>query len=145
MPDFSALLQKPAGEAKRPKALPIGDYPGVIVNWEAGDANRNKTPYVRFSVKLTDWPSEIGIDEREDVDISKRSSRCDFYLTDESVWRLDRFIRSCNVAPEGTTYAEVLPKLIGCPVIARVDHYLNQQTGEIGNVTRDITGLNGNK
>jgi hypothetical protein len=143
MPDFSQLLRKPAGEAKRPKPLPIGDYQGVIRSWEVGDNNRNHTPYVRFQVVMTEWPETVSMEDRGDIDLSKRTMRRDFYLTEESTWRLDTFIRSCDVDPLNRTYEEVLPELVGRAVIAQVQHYINQQSGEIGNNLGEVVGRNG--
>jgi hypothetical protein len=143
MPDFSQLLRKPAGEAKRPKALPIGDYMGVIRSHEVGDQNRNHTPYVRFGVVLTEWPEGAG--PEEGVDLNKRQLRKDFYLTEESLWRLDEFIRSCGIEPNGRVYEEVLPELIGQPVTVEVQHYLNNSTNEIGNTVGNVVGQFGRK
>lgn len=143
MPDFSALLRKPAGEAKRPKALPIGDYQGVVKSHEVGDNNKNHTPYVRFGIVLTGWPDEFTqADIPEDTDLSKRQLRKDFFLTDDSLWRLDEFIRSCGVEPAGRVYEEVVPELVGQPIKVEIKHYRNAQD-EIGNTVERVIGLNG--
>lgn len=143
MVDFSQLLDKPAGEAKRPKALPIGDYDGMIKGFEPGDANRNKTPYVRFTFVLTGWPQTVMPDEQIDIDLTKRTLRRDFYLTEESMWRFDNFIKSCGIDPRGQTYAELLPMMISQPVVIQVQHYLNQQTNDIMNTVGEVVGKNG--
>ena len=144
MPDFSALLKKPAGESKRPPPLPIGDYKGVVKSHEVGDQNRNRTPYVRFGIVLTEWPETVEpSDQPEGVDLNKRQLRKDYFLTEDSLWRLDEFIRSCGVDPQGRMYEEVLPELIGQPVTVQVNHYINQQTNEIGNNTGDVVGQYG--
>jgi hypothetical protein len=144
MPDFSQLLRKPAGEAKRPPPLPIGDYQGVIKTHELGDNNRNKTPYVRFGIVLTEWPESVSEEDRpEGVDLNKRQMRKDFFITEDSLWRLDEFIRSCGIEPEGRVYEEVLPELIGQPVMVEVQHYINQQSAEVGNNLGAVVGQNG--
>lgn len=141
MPDFSTLLKKPAGEAKRPPVLPIGDYQGVVRSHEVGDNNRNRTPYVRLGIVLTEWPDNVPAEDRpEGVDLNKRQLRKDFFLTDESLWRLDEFIRSCGIDPSSRVYEDVLPELVGQPVTVQVQHYMNQQNGEIGNNTGDVVG-----
>lgn len=142
--DFSALLKKPAGEAKKPPVLPVGDYQGVVRSHEMGDSNRNRTPYVRFVVVLTEWPEALPVEDRPDgVELNKRQLRKDFYITDDSLWRLDAFIRSCGVEPSGRVYEEVLPELVGQPVFVQVQHYMNPQTSEIGNNTGEVVGQYG--
>ncbi len=133
-PNFSHLLKKPAGEAKKPPALPAADYPAVLASFELGDNNKNKTPYVRFMVKLTGWAESLAEEDRDsDIDLSKRQMRKDFYLTDDALWRLDDFIKSIGIEPAGRAYDEIIPEMMGSPVIAEVRQYMNQQTSEIGN------------
>jgi len=153
MVDFSRLLKKPAGEARRPPPLPAADYYGVIKGYEVGDNNRNKTPYVRLQVALTQWPDNLA-DEwtvtdpdgnahqvtKADVDLSKRQMRKDFYLTDDALWRLDEFIRSCPVETQGRDYEEIIPELVGQPITVEVQQYLNQSTSEVGNQVGKVVG-----
>jgi hypothetical protein len=144
MPDFSNMLRKPAGEAKKPKALPIGDYEGVVKSYELGDSNKNKTPYLRVTLVLTAWPQQFtAVDIPEDVELSKRQLRKDIYITEDALWRLDELIRSCGIIPNGRPYEEVLPELIGQPVMVDVRHYINQQSGEVGNSVESVVGVNG--
>jgi hypothetical protein len=138
MPDFSQLLRKPAGEAKKPEALPVATYPGVIKSYELGDNNKNKTPYVRFAVGLTGW-SETE-EPVEGVDITKRSMRKDYFLTDDSLWRLDEFLRSIGLEGKGRGYDEVIPEAIGANVLVEVQQYMDQKTSEIGNQLGRLVG-----
>lgn len=141
MPDFSTLLKKPAGEAKKPPALPAADYPGVVKSFEYGDNNKNKTPYVRFSIGLTGLAEGVDPSELEGVDLSKRALRRDYYLTDDALWRLDEFIRSCGVEPSGKSYEEIIPALVGAQVMVEVQQYLNQTNNEIGNQVGKLLGV----
>jgi len=143
MVDFSSLLKKPAGEAKKPEALAAGNYPGVIKSYELGDQNKNKTPYVRLALGLTGWPdgAEPQLDAKgEPVDLSKRGLRRDYFLTDDALFRLDDLLRSCNIAVEGRSYEETLPELVGQPVIVEVQQYMNQSTNDIGNQVGSLAG-----
>lgn len=133
MPDFSSLLRKPAGEAKKPEALPAGDYPGVIKSFELGDQNKNHTPYVRFPLGLTAWPDSVDESDRGDTDLSKRSLRRDMYLTEDALWRLDELIKGLGIDMTGRSYEEVLPELVGQQVLVEVQQYMNQTNNEIGN------------
>lgn len=155
MPDFSALLKRPAGEAKRPPELFAGDYYGLVKAYECGDNNRNKTPYVRLQTALQDWPenspdewsvtdpedtSKVYTVSKTDVDLSKRAMRKDFYLTEDALWRLDEFIRSCGIDPRGRDYEEILPELVGQPVMVEVQQYLNQNNNTTGNQIGKLVG-----
>ena len=142
MADFSALLKRPAGMAKKPEALPQDTYPGVIKSFEIGDANVNKTPYVRVHCGFTGWPDSGQPEDFEGVDINKRQLRRDFFLTDEAMWRLDELIRSCGISAEGREYEEVLPELVGQQVLLGVSQYLNKKTNEVGNQLDTVVGLN---
>lgn len=141
MVDFSALLRKPAGEAKKPPALPAGDYPnGVLKGYEIGDNNKNKTPYVRFTVGLSEFPESVDQSDVEGIDLSKRQFRKDYFLTDDALWRLDDLIRSLGIDPQGRAYEEVLPECVGQPVTVEVQQYMNQQTNDIGNQVGKMLG-----
>lgn len=142
MPDFSKLLNAPAGEAKKPEPLLAGNYPGVIKSFEMGDNNKNKTAYVRFHLGLTGWPE--GQDPQtmpsgEPMDLTKRGQlRKDFYVTEDALWRLDEFLREMGVNLAGRPYAEVLPETVGASVLVEVQQYVNNNTGDIGNQVGNI-------
>lgn len=142
-PNFQHLLRKPAGKAKKPPALPAGHYPGVIKSWETGDANANKTPYVRFQCIAREWPEDVAEADRADedgnaIDLAKRQMRKDYYLSDEALYRLDEMLRSIGVDPEGKLYEEVLPDTIGTEVILVVTQYMSKTTSEIGSSIEQI-------
>lgn len=141
MVDFSALLSKPAGEAKKPPALDAGLYPGIIKSYEVDDKNQKHTPYVRFFWGLTSWPGEPQTDESGAViDLSKKQLRSDFYLTDDALWRLDAFLREVGIAMEpGQTYAEVLPTAVGTMANLEIIQELNQKNNEVFNSISTIT------
>lgn len=136
MPDFTELLRKPAGEAKEPPVLPQALYPGIISSHEFGDQNQNKTPYVRYHLKCTGWPEDV--EALEGVDLSKRNFRKDFYLTEDSLWRLDEFLRSVGIELEGRSYEETIPEAIGKSVNIEVVQSLSQRTNKPMNFVNDI-------
>lgn len=146
MVDFSKLLKKPAGEAKRPPALPVGDFLGLVKGHELKEAPQGKDydMIVRFSVALREWPDSVDSSDREGIDLAKRQMRRDFYIDSNDpngTWRLDEFIRSCGVEPNGRSYEEVLPDLTGSEVLVEVQQYMNERTGEIGNQIGKMVGV----
>ena len=154
MPDFRELLKKPAGEAKRPPVLPAADYPGIVKSFEVDDKNKNRTPYVRLWLGLTEWPASVPDTwdvhdvasgksytvAKTDVDLSKRQMRRDFFLTEDALDRLDEMIRSCGINASGRAYEEILPELVGQHVLVEVQQYMNQNTNEIGNQLGAVKG-----
>ncbi len=149
MTDFSAIAAKAAGQAKKPPRLPAApDMVGVIKSFAWGDQNKNKTPYVRLSVGFTGWGNSVpeSWDEfdnetqtsvsvqRSDIDLSKRQMSRDFYMTEDSQWRMDAFLKEmgvdCGTPENPRSYAETLPELIGQPVLVEVEHRLNTQTND---------------
>lgn len=144
--DFSALLKRPAGEAEKPLPLPIGDYPAIVKAYEVGTAkNENKTPYVRFQIGLLGWPESVDESERltkggNQIDLSKRTFRRDYYMTTDALWRFDEFLRTTGVTISGRTYEEILPEIIGCQVTATISQYLNERSNELGNQVEKLFG-----
>lgn len=149
MPDFSKLMNRPAGVAKAPKVLVPGTYPGIIKGHEVlpGPAGKDYDTIIRFPVGLTDWCDTAGEDDKaqdgKNIDLSKRQLRRDFYANTEDVnstKRLDDFIRSCGIEIAGRPYSEVLPELTGARVQVEVQQYLNQRTNELGNQIGNLVG-----
>jgi len=144
MPDFSSLLRKPAGEAKKPQALPPGDYTGVIKSFELGDQNKNKTPYVRFHLGLNGWPESIPDEDKlsdgKAIDLNKRQLRRDYFFTEDALWRLDELLHSIGIDAKGRTYEECLPDALNAQVLVEVQQYMNQQNNEIGNQVGKLIG-----
>lgn len=145
MPDFSQLLQRETGTGKLPVLLPKGLYPAQIKEWEVGNANQKQTPYIRFILTLTGYPDDLDPTfDTSEVDLSKRTMRKDFFMTEDAWHRLDKFIRECGMeVGNGVTYEETLPKLVGQDVLADVSTYLNQNTNESGNQVNRLIGLAG--
>jgi hypothetical protein len=151
MPDFTAWLSRPAGKAVRPPPLPVEMYAGKVQSYEYGDNNTNKTPYVRYQLSLTEWPEDVPEEKRVfkdregnevPINLQRVRLRRDFYLTDDALWRLDEFLRSCDIEPEGHDYGEVCPQAVGCNVTIEVQQYLNRTTNELGNQVGQVFGPN---
>jgi len=143
--DFSHLLKKPAGEAKKPEAIGIGNYLGMLRSFEFGETqNEARNPFVRFQTGLVSWPEDFTEEDKlqngKPVDLSKRALRKDFYLTEDALYRLDLFLRSMGISLAGRSYEECIAEAVGKMVTVEVQHYTNRKTGEIGNQLGDMKG-----
>jgi hypothetical protein len=144
--DFSKLLQKPAAEAKKPPVLPPGTYTGVIKKWSPGESSTKKTPFIRFDIGLTDWPDDVEEQDKEGIDLSTRSTRVEFYLTDDATYRLSEFIASLGIdltdsSGNNLSFGELLPQTIGQPVIVDMVQQINAQTSDIYATCNKAAGL----
>ncbi len=146
--DASNFLDMPSGKTVRPAALPIETYPGIVTSFERSESRR-KTPIARFNVRLRDWPASIPESARmqadgdgvlQSIDLSKRTYRADFFITEDALYRLDEFLRSCGIEPDGTPYGALCARAIGCPVSVDMGQYISESTGEIGNQVNKIYG-----
>lgn len=153
MPDFSKLLQQPAGQAPKPKSLVPGDYSSVVKKFEvlAAPEGKNYSAIIRLHLGLLDWPAnateEDKVQPKADgstmpIDLSKRNVRKDFY--DSAMWQFDNFIKSCGITIGSQTYEEILPQLIGIQCTAQVQTYVTRPdaNGEmgLGNNVNDLRG-----
>lgn len=155
-PNFSSMLRKPAGQAKKPDALPVGDYPGIVKSYEVHDKNKNKTVQVDYQVAYLGWPESVSDDQRvvtsddgtqRSIDLSKRQSRKAFYIFNQDgseaddLWKLDEFLRSCGIEPKGRSYEELIPEAVGkrviAPVTQKYDEGKNETFNNIGKLVGD--------
>lgn len=140
MVNFSALLSKTAGEAKKPVPLPGGDYPGVITKWEPGESRgEKKSPLITFTVVPNAWAEGIDPSEYPEIDLSKRVMRKDFFLTDDALYRLDSFIKDLGIDATGRSYAEVLPEVVGSSVLMVVKQQMKKDnSGDMVSFVDDL-------
>ena len=149
MVDFSKLLKMPAGTAVKPRALPPGEYPGIITGYKLSEAkpDKNYTTIITVNVKLAGWPDNIDPSDQIETDgsqinLATRSTmRRDYYDSQlANIDGLDQLLMSLGFELTGATYEELLAKMAGCPVIAEVGQYTNSRTMEIGNQINRLRG-----
>lgn len=120
MVDFSQLLSTPTDEIKRPPALPAGNYNGTITKYEFKESNEKKTPFVQFTFRVDSAGEGIEPADLEGIDLSKKTLRRDFYLTEDAMWRLKEFLDSFDFPTAGRSLGEVIPDTLNQPVLLDV-------------------------
>ena len=127
---FGDLLKRTAGEAKRPPTLPAGDYPGIIKSFKFDDKNEKRTPYVEFTLGLTGPGAFNGEplpeDELAGIDLTKRQLSLKMYLSDDALWRFDKFLETTSIDWRGRAYDEIVPELVGQDVTIAVKQRMGQ-------------------
>lgn len=141
--DFAKLLSKPLDDVKKPPAWPAGTYLGVISAFKFDDANKNNTPYVRFTVKVTAAGPGLEPSELEGIDLTKgREFRKDFYMTDDADWRLKEFIESLGVPTAGRTFAETVPECVNGQVqLEVIQQNSTRNAEELVNFAGEMKGV----
>ncbi len=125
MPNFSEILDRPASETERPKPLPAGTYTCVVAGLpEQGESAKKKTPYLRFLLRPLEAHEDVDGEALEAMGgLGNRTIRADYYLTEDSLFRLKDFIEHCGVEiPDGVKYGALIDQLPNCQVLAVVRH-----------------------
>lgn len=125
--DFRKLLDVQADTIQPPKALPTGNYFGNIKSFETGQSSEKQTPFIRFHFTLTHASPDIEESELEGIDLAKKNLRTDFYLTDDSKYRIVQFLESVGLNIKGRTVSELLPETQGLPVQIAVTQRFNKK------------------
>lgn len=125
--NFKELLSVNLDDVKAPAALPEGTYHGTITAFEYGDNNKNKTPYVRVSLKFHSHGPDIDAADMAEIDLSQRKLSTDFYLTPDARFRLKDFLVSLGLKTDGASFDELIPEMVGQNVIAYVTQRFNPE------------------
>lgn len=140
--DFSKLLAKPVDQIKKVPALPAGTYDGVIQKYEFGESTQKKTPYVRFFLGVTAARDDVDPADLAEIDLSKKILRSDFYITDDSEYRLKDFLETLGIDSAGRTLGEMIPESINQGVVMSVTQRNNPNDPEqIYNDIAKIVGV----
>jgi len=125
--NFRELLSVKADDVQAPIPLPEGTYHGTVASFEYGDNNKNKTPYVRFVVKLHSADSDVAPADLEGIDLAAKKLSTNFYLTPDARFRLKDFLISLGLATEGLSFDELIPEAVNQPVLVYVTQRFNPE------------------
>ncbi len=122
---FADILDSAPSDNDRPKPLPQGSYVCLVKGLPKYDKSAKKgTPYVEFTLK----PLSAGEDvDAEDLaamgGFENKTIRATYYITEESVFRLNDFLAHCGLESDGeATRRQLIDQTPGCQVIAFIKH-----------------------
>lgn len=129
-PNFASVLDEPAAEAKRPPTIPRGYYvTAVQPGYRIDKSSEKQTEFVEYTLKvLSVWEKDgipqVDEDELAEFgDVTGQLIRVTFWMTDKSKYRLKEFFEHCGLEVEpGMSFAQLIPEVVGCQVIAAVAH-----------------------
>lgn len=154
MPDFSALLSKPADEIKKPKPNPAGSYSGIIKKFAFDEAKTprdtaNPTkPVCELAVGLTEPMDDVDAEDyaawvADGGVLNARDFGYTMWLTPDAQYRVIELATSCGIAVEGKSLGEVIAELPNMPVIASVELVQSKKQGQEEVFFANITNLVG--
>lgn len=140
MVDFKLMLSKPAESVEKPKPLLPATYTGVISQREYGESAKKKTPYVRFTMRITGVGEGVDATILDGVDLSKKQLKKDYYLTPDAEYRVVEFSESCGNTRQGRTLAEMIEMCMTKPVIIGVIQRPSEDGTEMYNDVSSLAG-----
>ena len=132
MANFEDILNKPADQIDKPKPLPIGTYIWTVQGLPRHDKSKEKqTPFYEFTVKCAGAADDVDEDALKEwatkADGSMRSltdftSRITFYITEDSIYRLQEFMEHCGIDLEGKSVGQALDETPNCQFVGAIVH-----------------------
>jgi hypothetical protein len=132
MTTFEDILSKPATQIDRPKPLPVGSYVWSIQGLPRFDKSKEKqTPFYEFQVKcvsalddvdeeaLKDWATKSDGSMRKLTEVTQKIT---FYITEDSLYRLQSFLVHCGAANDGETTAQAIDNSPNCQFVGAIVH-----------------------
>lgn len=132
MANFADILDKPATEIDRPKPLPVGTYTWAIQGLPRHDKSKEKqTPFVEFTCKCTgagedvdeealnEWAAKSDGTMRALTDFSTKLT---YYITPDSVYRLQEFLQHLGLDGEGKSTRQLLDETPNCQFTGTIKH-----------------------
>lgn len=121
--DLSNLLGKRSDEIEKPKPLPIGNYGWLIKSHEIVESSQKKTPGVQFTVQPFEAKDDVDEDLLAEVkEPFKKQMKLTFWITEDSLWRLNDFLQMLELGGNGETLEELIPETTGQQFVAKVKH-----------------------
>lgn len=130
MVDFNALLNTNLDDVKTPQALPVGTYTFMVDSWEQGESAKKKTPYVEFQCKPIKAEADVDQSLLEGIDLERKTLRYTFYLTQDSKYRLKKFLTSLGITTDDRTIKDALTDTKGTMFLGKVSQRPSDREGD---------------
>lgn len=139
--DFAKLLAKRADDAKPPPVLPNGTYHGLIKSFAFEKSREKQTPCVRFEIQLTGATDDVSAEDLVGIEIGRKPVNVNFWLTENSDYRLTEFLKSLGIKTEGRSFGELIPEAQNAQVLVPISQRLDKNDPtKVFNDIGDIKG-----
>lgn len=132
--NFSQLLQNATlGEIEKPKPLPVGSYATIIKQIEQGESpGEKKTPYVRINAEIVAPLGDVNEADLETFgSVSGKKVKVDFYITEDSLFRLQDFIlEHVGLELRGMNLDQAIGQLVNHQVGMKIKHEISKKDNQ---------------
>ncbi len=131
MANFQDILSKPSASIETPKALPVGTYLCIIDGQpEFAKIGKNQTDCINFSLKPVQAQPDVDQEQLQAAlnvngavsALADKKIRHRLFVTEESVWRLKKFLDDCGVEEGTKSLGERIPESMGKQVLVTMGH-----------------------
>jgi hypothetical protein len=130
MPSFEDILSQPVDKIETPKPLPVGTYQWLIAGQPRQDKSQQKqTPFVEWQCKCQGAQDDVDQDALNESlggkSLSDITRRLTFYITEDSVYRLQEFLfKHLQVAEvgSGVSLREAIAMAAGHSFLGTIRH-----------------------
>ena len=134
-PNFASILDESPDHVEAPKARPVGPYVFTIGAPTSGKSRKKGTPFVEFPLRALSAEDGVDPDALEEAGgIDGFKTKITFYLTEESVYRLDQFHEHAGIDLKSDQSSRKTrnEKIVNAQIIGVVEHEypLDPETNE---------------
>lgn len=127
MVDFTKLLDRRADEAQKPEPFPVGSYITTITGYRTVESGQKKTPGIEFDLQVLSPGEDVDMEAYAKVkDPQSKVIKTQFWLTEDSLYRLTEFLQKAGFETEGKSYSEMLSEVAGHQITSVISHRLGQ-------------------
>ncbi len=125
---FEEVLSKNLDGIEAPKPLPVGNYLLKVGKQIFGESKEKHTPYCRYEMEVLEPKSGVDLEALSMVGNYKaKKLRVDFWLTEDAIHRLKKFLEACGLSIKGKSVKQAIPEACGQTVIGNMTQRPNER------------------
>lgn len=123
-PNFGSILDRQSSEVEKPKPLPSGTYICVVQGLPKFDkSSKKQTEFVEFTLKPLQAQDDVDEEALAEMGgIANQTIRATYYLTENSLWRLKKFLVDLQIEEEDKSLRQMINDAPGRQVAAWIKH-----------------------
>lgn len=124
---FGSILDTPSNKVEKPKPCPVGTYLFLVKGQPRMDKSSKKgTEFVEFTLNFLQTGEDVDDDAvaawLNGRPLNDMNIKHACYLTENSLWRLQKFIEDCGIEASDQTLRQQLGATAGCQVLGTIKH-----------------------